>query len=205
MNAFEIKNTSFYRPHASEVYQRWAASVPVSFRFAVKIPKLISQERALTRAREPLRRFRGEIAGLGQALGPLLLQLPPSSDFEARRAGRFFSLLRTLHGGTVVCEPRHATWDTRPRRAGRPFRAPIGLRVWQDASRSAVERRQVAREGDRLLNLLMVASAIAAPTLAPKSVGAAEGEAAVMDRREDRRTARDREESRVTGGLRHRP
>jgi uncharacterized protein YecE (DUF72 family) len=111
LNAAEI-NTSFYRPHAASVYQRWAASVPASFRFAVKIPKLITHERALTRAREPLMRFLGEIAGLGQALGPLLVQLPPSSAFEARRAGRFFTLLRTLHGGAVVCEPRHATWTS---------------------------------------------------------------------------------------------
>ncbi|MCU1381693.1 MAG: hypothetical protein JWL71_390 [Acidobacteria bacterium] len=109
LNAAEI-NTAFYRPHAAAVYERWAASVPASFRFAVKMPKVISHERALTRAREPLLRFLAEIAGLGRTLGPLLLQLPPSFAFEVRRAGRFFTLLRSLHTGPVVCEPRHATW-----------------------------------------------------------------------------------------------
>jgi len=29
---------------------------------------------------------------------------------HARVAGRFFDLLRSMHGGDVVCEPRHATW-----------------------------------------------------------------------------------------------
>jgi uncharacterized protein YecE (DUF72 family) len=111
LNAAEI-NTSFYRPHAAAVYQRWAASVPPSFRFAVKMPKLITHERGLTRAREPLTRFLGEIAALGPALGPLLVQLPPSFAFDARRAGRFFALLRTLHRGAVVCEPRHVTWTS---------------------------------------------------------------------------------------------
>ena len=38
---------------------------PSRFASPLKIPKPISQERALTRAREPLRPFQGEIAGLG--------------------------------------------------------------------------------------------------------------------------------------------
>ena len=111
LNAAEI-NSSFYRPHAAAIYQRWADSVPPSFRFAVKVPKLITHDRALTRAREPLTRFLGEIAGLGAKLGPLLVQLPPSFAFEPRRVNRFFGLLRSLHDGPVVCEPRHLTWTS---------------------------------------------------------------------------------------------
>jgi len=68
LNAAEI-NTSFYRSHAVSTYERWAASVPRGFRFAVKIPKAITHEHALLRSREPLTRFVGEIAGLGAALG----------------------------------------------------------------------------------------------------------------------------------------
>jgi uncharacterized protein YecE (DUF72 family) len=112
LNAAEI-NTSFYRPHALATYERWAAAVPPDFRFAVKIPKVITHERGLTRAREPLERFLEEIAGLGTRLGPLLVQLPPSHAFDSRRAGRFFELLRARHEGPVVCEPRHATWTSR--------------------------------------------------------------------------------------------
>jgi uncharacterized protein YecE (DUF72 family) len=111
LNAAEI-NTSFYRPHAIATYERWAAAVPASFRFAVKIPKIITHERGLTRAREPLERFLGEIAGLGDRLGPLLIQLPPSHAFDARRVGRFLELLRARHDGGAVCEPRHASWTT---------------------------------------------------------------------------------------------
>ena len=111
LNAAEI-NSSFYRPHAPAIYQRWAAAVPASFRFSVKIPKLITHERALAAAREPLTRFLGEVAGLGETLGPLLVQLPPSLRFDARRVGRFFGLLRRLHAGPVVCEPRHESWTS---------------------------------------------------------------------------------------------
>ncbi len=111
LNAAEI-NTSFYRPHAAETYERWAAAVPAGFRFAVKIPKVITHERGLTRAREPLTRFLSEAAGLGDRLGPLLIQLPPSHAFDARRVGRFLELLRGQYDGPAVCEPRHATWTS---------------------------------------------------------------------------------------------
>ena len=67
LNAAEI-NTSFYRPHAPATYERWAAGVPRDFRFSVKIPKVITHEQALLRARQPLERFLGEIAGLGARL-----------------------------------------------------------------------------------------------------------------------------------------
>jgi uncharacterized protein YecE (DUF72 family) len=134
LNAAEI-NSSFYRPHAPATYQRWAASVPPDFRFAVKIPKLITHDRALTRARDPLARFLGEITALGPKLGPLLVQLPPSFAYESRRVGRFFELLRSRHAGPVVCEPRHATW-TSPS-ASRAFEAFRIARVAADPPRAA--------------------------------------------------------------------
>ena len=109
LNGAEI-NSSFYRAHAFEVYERWSAAVPAGFRFSVKIPKLISHERGLRRAREPLGRFLDESAGLGAKRGPLLLQLPPSFEYDDRRVGRFFDLLRGLYTGPVTCEPRHASW-----------------------------------------------------------------------------------------------
>ena len=42
----------------------------------------------------------------------LLVQLPPSFEFEARLTRRFFDLLGTLFAGAVVCEPRHPSWFT---------------------------------------------------------------------------------------------
>ena len=47
--AVEI-DTSFYRPHRRETYERWAASTPAGFRFAVKLPQAITHEQRLVDA-----------------------------------------------------------------------------------------------------------------------------------------------------------
>ena len=103
-------NSSFHRPHAATTYAKWARATPPGFLFAVKIPRTITHDQQLRRARLPLARFLEETAGLGDHRGPLLVQLPPSLGFDARVAGRFFELLRAQYDGAVVCEPRHPTW-----------------------------------------------------------------------------------------------
>ncbi len=103
-------NSSFYRPHAAATYAKWAASTPAAFRFAVKVPRTITHDQQLRGTRLLLERFLEETQGLGDKRGPLLVQLPPSSEFDARVAGRFFELLRADYDGFVVCEPRHETW-----------------------------------------------------------------------------------------------
>jgi uncharacterized protein YecE (DUF72 family) len=103
-------NSSFHRPHAVATYAKWAGATPASFRFAVKLPRIITHDQRLRRARQPLVQFLQESAGLGRRRGPLLVQLPPSLSFEPRVASRFFSLLRDSHDGAVVCEPRHPEW-----------------------------------------------------------------------------------------------
>src|SRR4051812_46618679 len=70
--AVEI-NSSFYRPHRPGTYARWAASVPVDFRFAVKMPREITHTRRLANAAEPLARFLSEAQMLGPKLGPVLV------------------------------------------------------------------------------------------------------------------------------------
>ena len=112
MNCCEI-NSSFYRSHRVETYVRWAEQTPPGFRFSVKLPRSITHDARLRRARAPLRQFLGEVAGLGDRLGPLLVQLPPSFAFEARSVRSFFDVLAEEHaGGAVVLEARHASWFT---------------------------------------------------------------------------------------------
>jgi uncharacterized protein YecE (DUF72 family) len=103
-------NSSFHRPHGAATYTRWATCTPPRFRFAVKVPRIITHDLKLRRARSALEQFLDESAGLRRRRGPLLVQLPPSLAFESRAARRFFDLLRSLYGGAVVCEPRHETW-----------------------------------------------------------------------------------------------
>lgn len=105
-------NSSFHRPHASTTYAKWARGTPAQFRFAVKVPRTITHDLKLRRARAPLERFLGETGGLGKKRGPVLVQLPPSLQLEPRVANTFFTLLRDGYRGPIVCEPRHETWFT---------------------------------------------------------------------------------------------
>ncbi|WP_375393205.1 DUF72 domain-containing protein [uncultured Sphingomonas sp.] len=110
-DAVEI-NSSFHRPHRRTTYERWAASVPAAFRFAVKLPKAITHERRLVESAEPLARFAEEVGGLGGKRGPVLVQLPPSLAFDAELADSFFGRLGETLPGRVACEPRHPSWFT---------------------------------------------------------------------------------------------
>ena len=108
-NAVEI-NSSFYRQHRRAVYERWAASVPPDFRFAVKLPRAITHDQRLVASDVLLDVFLDEACGLGGRMGPLLVQLPPSLAFDLEHVDEFFTTLRERHGGTVACEPRHESW-----------------------------------------------------------------------------------------------
>ena len=109
--AVEI-NSSFYRSHRRETYERWAAEVPAEFRFAVKMPKALTHDHALEDSGVVLTQFLREIGGLGRKLGCVLIQLPPSLAYDPRTVEAFLGALRRRHRGAVVCEPRHATWFT---------------------------------------------------------------------------------------------
>lgn len=111
LNCAEI-NSTFYRPPLPATLRRYAQTVPAGFRFAVKAPKAITHLRSLSCDPEPLKAFLDLALNLGETLGPLLFQLPPKLAFDEELAESFFDLLRTLHQGPVVCEPRHATWFT---------------------------------------------------------------------------------------------
>jgi len=110
-NAVEI-NSSFYRPHRRAVYERWAASVPPEFRFAVKLPRAITHDQRLVACDVLLEVFLEEVRGLGERLGPLLMQLPPSLGFDAAQVEEFLVALREKLAGAVACEPRHESWFT---------------------------------------------------------------------------------------------
>ena len=132
-------NSSFHRSHRAAVYERWAASTPSTFRFAAKLPRGITHDQRLRRARAPLQRFLAEAAGLGDRLAVLLVQLPPSFAFEARPVRAFFRMLRESFAGAVVCEPRHASWFTpavdRDLASFRVGRVAADPARWPEASR----------------------------------------------------------------------
>jgi uncharacterized protein YecE (DUF72 family) len=109
MNAAEI-NSSFHRSHRRSTYERWSSAVPAGFAFSVKIPKAISHQKRCVGCAVELQQFLNESAGLGATRRVLLLQLPPSFEFDQERMEQFFALCRRAEAPSVVCEPRHASW-----------------------------------------------------------------------------------------------
>ena len=105
-------NSTFYRPPMASTWTKWAAAVPDGFQFAVKAPKAITHEAKLEGPPQLLREFLSGARRLGEALGPMLFQLPPKLEYDKRLATSFFDLLRSEYEGPVALEPRHATWFT---------------------------------------------------------------------------------------------
>jgi uncharacterized protein YecE (DUF72 family) len=105
-------NSSFHRSHRAETWDRWARSVPQGFRFSAKLSKELTHRRKLIDCAEPLAASIAEMRRLGDKLGVVLVQLPPSLAFEAETAARFLDLLRGEWAGAVACEPRHPSWFT---------------------------------------------------------------------------------------------
>jgi uncharacterized protein YecE (DUF72 family) len=113
-------NSSFYRPHQRKTWERWAASTPPNFRFAVKLPKSITHTAKLRNCGALLQTFLDQATGLGHKLGTLLIQLPPSLAFDEGLAHEFLTTLRELHPSNTdlskpnlaALEPRHASWFT---------------------------------------------------------------------------------------------
>jgi uncharacterized protein YecE (DUF72 family) len=111
MNCVEI-NTSFYRPHQPKTYARWARSTPKQFRFSVKLPQAVSHAEALHFEKAHLAQFFQEVIGLGEKLGVILVQFPPSLAFNRTRATALFDRIRHHTSVAVACEPRHESWFT---------------------------------------------------------------------------------------------
>jgi uncharacterized protein YecE (DUF72 family) len=109
LGAAEI-NTSFYRSHRSSTWAGWAQQTPEGFSFAVKGPRVVTHERRMQNAGPRLEAFRSEIAHLGERLGVVLFQLPPSLAFDPDIAQSFFEVWRGLYDGLTALEPRHASW-----------------------------------------------------------------------------------------------
>ncbi len=109
LSAVEI-NSSFYRPHRPQTWQRWAESVPAGFRFSVKMPKSITHEHRLQGCEHLLEQFLTQCLHLKDKLGCLLVQLPPSLTYDPTIATAFFEALRKGYDGSLVIEPRHGSW-----------------------------------------------------------------------------------------------
>jgi uncharacterized protein YecE (DUF72 family) len=104
----EIDSTFYGTPRRSTV-EKWREVAPEGFRFAAKFPQEITHERTLAGCSGLARSFVETMALLGDKLGPLLVQLPPSFDVDAM--GTLEDFLTDLTGGfRYAVEVRHRSW-----------------------------------------------------------------------------------------------
>jgi uncharacterized protein YecE (DUF72 family) len=108
-DAVEI-NSTFRHTHRPATLARWAASVPGPFRFSVKMPQAITHVARLAGTERLQDEFLSAIAALGERVGCILVQLPPSLALDEPVACRFLQALRERHAGPVAIEPRHPDW-----------------------------------------------------------------------------------------------
>ncbi|MHC3475047.1 DUF72 domain-containing protein [Streptomyces sp. 7R007] len=103
-------NNAFYRLPARETFEAWRERVPRDFTVAVKASRFLTHIKRLRDPEEPVDRLMTHAAGLGDRLGPVLLQLPPTLKADA---GLLDACLACFPPGTrVAVEPRHDSWWT---------------------------------------------------------------------------------------------
>ena len=101
-------NATAYRMPGPELLAGWRAQVPRGFVFALKVPQRVTHQQRLRGSEESVGRFYRAAAELGDALGPVLFQLPPSLRKDLPRLRDFLALLP--RGGRAVFQLPHPSW-----------------------------------------------------------------------------------------------
>lgn len=108
-------NNAFYRLPERDTFAQWRERTPDDFCVAVKMSRYLTHIKRLIEPAEPVARFLSRADGLGDRLGPVLLQLPPTLAADppvlAATLARFPATVR------VAVEPRHESWWTAEVRA----------------------------------------------------------------------------------------
>jgi uncharacterized protein YecE (DUF72 family) len=101
-------NNAFYRLPEKATFEAWRERTPDDFCFAVKMSRYLTHIKRLRDPEEPVARFLERAAGLGDKLGPVLLQLPPT--LRADPAALAATLRLFPRSVRVAVEPRHPSW-----------------------------------------------------------------------------------------------
>ncbi len=100
-------NYTFHRIPAPKTIENWKQLTPDNFRFSLKAPQKITHWSKLRDCADTLDYFCKVISGLGERLGPVLFQLPPTFKKDADVLSSF---LRELPSTRAAFEFRHESW-----------------------------------------------------------------------------------------------
>jgi len=110
---------TFYRLPARETFADWQARTPAGFVMAIKASRYLTHVKRLKDPAEPVARLMAAAAGLGQRLGPVLVQLPPNLIADPARLDACLAAFDATAGTAglsgpvrVAVEPRHQSWWT---------------------------------------------------------------------------------------------
>jgi uncharacterized protein YecE (DUF72 family) len=101
-------NNSFYRLPPTETFQAWRDNTPADFVVAVKASRYLTHVKRLKDPAEPVGRLMEHAAGLGNHLGPVLVQLPP--NMVAAPEALDATLACFGRSVRVAVEVRHPSW-----------------------------------------------------------------------------------------------
>ena len=104
----EINNT-FYRLPKENVLAEWTSQVPETFTFAIKASQRITHfARLKPAAKDPLDFLLRNLRVMGDRLGAVLLQVPPTLEKDVDRLRAFLDFLP--HEQRFTIEFRHSSW-----------------------------------------------------------------------------------------------
>ncbi|MDH6571452.1 uncharacterized protein YecE (DUF72 family) [Streptomyces sp. SAI-117] len=103
-------NNAFYRLPSRETFEAWRERVPGDFVVAVKASRYLTHIKRLKDPEEPVHRLMSHAEGLGDRLGPVLLQLPPTLRADTELLDACLACFPT--SVRVAVEPRHSSWWT---------------------------------------------------------------------------------------------
>jgi uncharacterized protein YecE (DUF72 family) len=101
-------NATFYRLPKPKTFENWYERTPEGFLWAIKGNKYITHTQRLRDSKEPLEKLYKAVQNLGEKVGPILFQLPPSLSFHQDLFREFCDNLDSAY--RHVLEIRHPSW-----------------------------------------------------------------------------------------------
>jgi uncharacterized protein YecE (DUF72 family) len=101
-------NASYYRWPTDAAFASWQRRLPQGFELSVKAPRGLTHARRLNDPEVWLGRIARGLSHLGPRCGVLLVQLPPTAEYDHARLDYF--LQHVPRGLRVSVEFRHSSW-----------------------------------------------------------------------------------------------